>query len=440
MAWQLVFGFETGSDVSFTVNESDRAPPMVEPSWDFVYDDTASQSELVEVRQTWDIRDCYFLNNVDVSTMVGKLTSLISDFSDAGDICNEVALKLDSTAKFSMKISDGWNGLRVNSLSVDPFTEGCGTSYVRFSVNVSAFKVLQATSISGTYSYDYDNQGLETRSLRVQVKTASGTSAKSVAQNAAQLSLPSSYWAYQTAKSPYASVSTNRGDTEAEATCTIKEQYQVHPSGCNAYTTRTQTSSTADGRVVTLTVTAQGSGAEAAVAAAKPTKTISSSVEKSDATLEVSATYVTEEKPENPAIADTVISRTRVFTVSGGGKTRTYTPIPGLDIMWLTVGPRKPLVLHEECTVRAIGPADLSGVLIEAPLFLLNLDSDQSSSTQPYISESKLDKDSEVWERSASRVYVFGDALPTEEELFEAVKNSSRLTNLDIASSADWIP
>jgi hypothetical protein len=235
------------------------------------------------------------------------------------------------------------------------------------------------------------------------------------------------------------SVQTNKSDTEATGTCTIREQGLAFPAGCNRYVRSTRTSKTADGTVVTLTVSAQGSGAEARVLADAPGDEISSEVTENSATLEASATYVTEERPDASKNDPAAIVRIRRFSVSGGGRPRKYTPITGMARNWLTIGARRALYLQEEYTVRGQGPQTAADLRTESLLFPDNFDLEASRESYPQVVDRKLDKDSEIWERSATRVYVFGDGEgPTEDELFEAVWNSTRMENIALADAPDW--
>lgn len=416
-SWSVTIEFQTGSDLVFAVTDLDKAMPVIEPEISFEYD-TSEPPELARVIERWSFSDAYYLANVDTETMFDAFKSQVIDaLSDPSDQVTGVVLKLDATEKWAIRTSSH-NEVKISGLNVAGLEEAGGASFIRFSFGVEGVKHVSATSIELAYSYGSAN-GFENRTLTATVTTPSGASARSAAESAALLSLPSSRWRYITSgRDERVDSDTNGADTKATAKCTIQEQGLALAYGTNEYTRETVTETTADGTKVTLTVNAQGPSAESAVRAQEPSSVSRKTIRYNEALQSATAVYITEEAAEDSP--DQVTRRDRNFSLSGGGRPRVDTPISGLGVSWTTFGARRALILQETYTVRARGAAALEDILFDRLAFPDRFDANRSSETTPRRVSATASAESDEWERTATRFYVFSDGeIPSPASLFE---------------------
>jgi len=427
LPWVFQIDFETSGNLQFTTTSSARKPPGFKPDYDYEHTSDAHPKPS-KVMEVWSLSGLYYVLDTTQSAMVDLVFSeLLDRLEDPTDRPKRFRWTLDGVDKWDMRtVADGglYDGGRVASVSFDEMVQGGGAAFLKVDMKVHGEKVVVGVD---TVEQDLDvryEKGLEVRTLTTTVTTSSSVSARGQVESLGVISRPSAFWQRDQAKSPYVNVKRNKSDTEASGTSSVREQGVVIPTGTNEWGEVLTTTKTPDGTRYRLQVSAQGSGALAAVTARNPGDTLSEEIVNDKRALAVQGTYITEEPPEDQAQDEGVLERSRTFRVHGGGRPKTYTPISGSDQLWEQQGSRRALFLRESYTVRVKGATAIGSVLLEGLLYPDRFDLQRSSEQMPRITERGITPASDIWERSASRVYVFASSAPSPTDLFKAALTS----------------
>lgn len=431
MPWTLTLSYDGGGSLVFAVTDSDKAMPIVEPTFEYEHASGAAP-QVVAVEEVWQIRNAYYRVTSDTETMVDAWATLKTNLETPASTPVGVSLALDGTPKLAMSTSTH-DRLRCTRMRLHGMTRGGGASFMRFDLEVRGRKVVQASAVELQYSYSYE-RGLEVRTLRSKVRTKSGTSAKSTCESVGLLSLPSAYWRRDQAKDPYVDVTYSEGDTVAEGTCTIRETGLAAPSGANEWTKRVETYERGDESRTVYRFAAQGASALTLVLNQKPVGTLETRTSQDVGAQTAEAFFVVEEVPDTSPDGKTV-RRSRSFELQESGHppitiTRTS------EGPWRTVGARGAWTVVERYQLEARGVTSVDQLQIDAPLWPDAYDPHRSDPGQPRVLEDATDDAARLWGLTAIRTYHL-DEPPERAKIFEAVLLAARLRTLEIEESDD---
>lgn len=283
-------------------------------------------------------------------------------------------------------------------------------------------------ALEQTLSYDYDPNGLATKTLSGVVETVTGVSAEALAR-AFTLPLPGSEWAYVTRGPEGVNVEVlDQANTRARFTSVIRQSGAPLPAGVGPDFKAIVETTTADGKETTkTTVTAVGPSALAAVRSKRPAGKVFEQITSDPHGRAAQAVYIQEAKaPNAPPV------RRHRFVITGGGRPIRWTRRAGGREPAKHIGSATEVLIEEECTVERYGrPAGIQDFKFPSPLS--NVDQD-TSRTRHEAPEREIGKDesADKWIATIHRFYTAARFYPAYLEILKSVVAPGQASNLDL--------
>jgi hypothetical protein len=412
------------------------------PEWsistDAEYDQTKYPAALTRKTDTLTLKNCSY-RNATPSNVTTDLSTLKALLFDRLTPVSSVVLKDGVTTIESMTT------LTHDQLMVTGMTPSVSAGYLanHWLGTITVVGVDVQAGAGGIvkkdrqFSYSWDANGFETRSVSVSIETLPGTSA-SGKMAAEAIELPAANWFYET-NSPDGinySIEEDSEDTKATGTSTVKEQAILIPSGANQYSINVSTREDGSGKdkTTTYSITAQANtlaAAKTAAASGAPTGYTSKTISEDRTRNSVTATYTVASE------SDTTVAAVKAYslTISNSGRSLSEISIPGHNpIMFKS--PARSVTVRESVSIQREGdPAvRLKFVPSMVPKDLEDyFDENQSSDSVRRVSEGSI-PENDVFSRSVSRVYRVPNADDVTASLYAELKGLSAKTG-----NSNWL-
>lgn len=403
------------------------------------YDQAKFPAELIRKTDTLTLRNCSY-RNATPSNVTTDLSTLKALLFDRATPVTSVILKDGASAIETMSTTTH-DQLMITSMTPD-VSAGYLANHWLGTITVVGVDLLAdgggVVRKDRRFSYSWDADGFETRSLSVSMETLPGTSA-SGKMAAEAIELPSSNWFYET-NSPDGinyTVEEDSEDTRVTGTSTVKEQAISIPASANQYALTVTTSESGQGKdkKTTYTIFAQAdtlAAARSAATSGAPSGYTSKTINEDRARNRVTATYtvgVDSDKAQPAVLSYSLV-------VSNSGHSLSEISIPGQNpIMFRS--PARSVTIRESVSIQRDGDPNTALEFVPSAVhetWKEYLDTNQSTDSLRRVSEGN-NTDSDVYARSVSRVYRIPDANEVLSwDLYHKVKDIATM-----AGGSNWL-